>query len=489
MKRLLLFSFVLCLVPPSVQAQALADDPRVQQALNLLDVWMDAERAYKQIPGISLALVHDQEVLWRKGFGVANRESSAPATPETIYSICSISKLFTSLGVMQLRDAGELRLDDPVGKHLPWFTLEQAYPEGPAVTVQGLLTHSAGLPRESDYPYWTNPDFPFPTREQVVARVSEQQTLYPADTYFQYSNLGLTLAGELVSELSGRPFDEYMQARILDPLGLEATRTYLPEELHGSRLATGYGAMQRDGTRRPMPLFQARGIAPAAGFSSTVEDLSAFAAWQFRLLENGGEEVLKANTLREMYRVHWMDPDWETAWGLGFATWRAGDKTFVGHGGSCPGYRSSLILQPDNKIAVVVMANASGVNAGGYASTAYKIIAPAIGEAKASPGEGKASDPAFEQFVGTYDSQPWAGEMTVFPWKDGLGVLWLPTDDPLDDLTRLKHIEGNRFRRVRDNDELGEEVVFEMNDTGQVQHARWHSNLYRRVDNARAGSY
>ena len=143
-----------------------------------------------------MAIVHDQDLIWSRAWGSADLEANKPAEPDTIYSICSISKLFTSVAVMQLRDEGKLKLDDPVEKHLPWFDLKKTFPDSPPITIEGLLTHSSGLPRESDHPYWTGPDFPFPTREQIIERLSNQETLYPAETYFQYSNLGLTLAGE-----------------------------------------------------------------------------------------------------------------------------------------------------------------------------------------------------------------------------------------------------------------------------------------------------
>src|SRR5207249_10130011 len=143
--------------------------------------WLEGERAYDQIPGVSAAVVYDQDALWTGGYGVADLTTKRPADADTLYSICSISKLFTSVAVMQLRDAGKLRLDDPVAKHLPWFAIKRAFPQREEITVEGLLTHASGLPRESDYPYWTGPDFPFPTHEQIVAKINEQETLYPAE--------------------------------------------------------------------------------------------------------------------------------------------------------------------------------------------------------------------------------------------------------------------------------------------------------------------
>ena len=181
------------------QTPTVAADPRIAQALTLARTWLEAERAYAHIPGVSAAIVSDQQVLWSGGYGLADVARATPATASTIYSICSISKLFTSVATMQLRDAGKLRLDDPVAKHLSWFAIKQTFPEREPITIEGLLTRSSGLPRESDWPYWTGSDFPFPTHEQIVAKINEQSTLYPAEQYFQYSNLGLSLAGEIVA--------------------------------------------------------------------------------------------------------------------------------------------------------------------------------------------------------------------------------------------------------------------------------------------------
>jgi CubicO group peptidase (beta-lactamase class C family) len=479
LKRVVLALLLVIAVALPARGQVLMEDPRVAGALNLLDIWLEAQRAYEDVPGLSLAVVHDQDIVWSGAYGYADRERAAPATTKTIYSICSISKLFTSVGVMQLRDQGKLHLDDPVAEHLSWFDIEQAYPDAPAITVQSLLTHSSGLPRESDYPYWTGPDFAFPSRDQIIERLASQETLYPADKYFQYSNLGLTLAGEIVAAVSGTPYGEYVRRNILDPLGLEDTSPEIPLDQKGKRMATGYGARGRDGVREPLTFLQVRGIAPAAGFASTVEDLAAFAAWQFRLLETGQSEILSANTLREMQRVHWVDPDWTTHWGLGFAVWRNDDKTFVGHGGSCPGYRSQLLLQTDDRIATVVMTNAMGVDAGKYARVAYQIASPAIKEALEGPGEGEEAEPELAAYTGTYDTA-WGGEIAVFAWKEGLAMLYLPNDDPMDNIVRLKHVEGNIFRRIRSDDAPGEEIVFDVED-GRAVRFKQHSNYYKRV--------
>jgi CubicO group peptidase (beta-lactamase class C family) len=463
---------------------ALAADPRVKQALRLLEAWADGQQGYERLPGISMAVIHDQALLWSHGAGYAHTELKLRATPETMYSICSISKLFTSVAVMQQRDAGRLRLDDRVAQHLPWFQIEQSFPGSGPISVRGLLTHSAGLPREADFPYWTGPEYPFPPREGVLKRVGQQKTLYPAETVYQYSNLGLTLAGELAAAAGGRPFAELVQRDILDPLQLRDTRTDHLDELRGGRLATGYTGVRRDGSRQPVPRYAVRGIAPAAGFTSTVLDLGRFASWQFRALgaEPGApREVLAGNTLREMQRVQWMDPDWKTSRGLGFGIWRSNDKTFVGHGGYCPGYQSELLLQTDEKLATVFMANTNGVDTRRWAQRAYEVVAPAVKKALDDPKGAKPADPALERYAGLYQVFT-AGERVVLPWDDGLAVLALPTDNPLGDaLVKLKPAGEHRFRRVRGDGSLGEEVVFELGADGAVTRMLQHSNYAERV--------
>ena len=471
---------LLLAIPTTQPPESVGDDPRVVDALNLLDVWFDAQQQYGNIPGISAAVVYDQELLWSRGFGYADVERGIEATPKTMYSICSISKLFTSIGVMQLRDLGHLRLDDPVGNHLSWFNIEDTYPDAPPVTIQGLLTHSSGLPRESDYPYW-KPPFEFPTHDQVVQRISHQQELNPADRIFQYSNLGFTLAGEIVAHRSHMAYGDYIRQHILDPLGMEDTNPEIPVEHRGGRFAQGYSATRRDGERREVQFFQGNGIAPAMGFASTVEDLAKFASWQFRLLETGKTEVLRANTLREMHRIHWVNPDWRTTWGLGFSVSRTDDKTFVGHGGGCPGFLSHFRIQVDEKIATIVMVNTNGENPSQFSQRAYEVVAPAIKAATKSPDEAKTLDPQLRKFIGAYDSFPWGGEAQVISWEGGLAMIGLPTTNPLESLTKLKHVEGNTFRRIRDDETLAEEVVFELGPDGEVLRMKRHSNYSERI--------
>ena len=312
--------------------------------------------------------------------------------------------------------------------------------------------------------------------------------LYPPRTYYQYSNLGLTLAGEIVAAASGQAYGDYIRANILDPLGMSSTFTDLEDRFRGNRLASGYTARGRDGQRRLVPDYRVRGISPAAGFISTVEDLGRFASWQFRVLDGNGA-LLDRNTLREMHRVHWLEPDGDTTYGLGFSVWKSDGDTFVGHGGSCPGYRSHLLLRTRDKVATAFMTNGQGVDSRRFAQTAHDIVAPALRRAAGRPEvDAPADEPAagaeagvtaaretLMRFTGTYQ-RPLGGESAVLVWKGDLHVLPLPTDAPLDALTRLRHIADGTFRRVRDNGDLGEEFTFEELPDGRM--LMWRNDNY-----------
>ncbi|MFI5152510.1 MAG: serine hydrolase [Chitinophagales bacterium] len=470
-----LFIFVLAVCSHSLIAQTLKNTD-YREALTLIDRWLSGQHDFDRLPGIAVSIVKDQQVIWSKGYGYANIEKKIPMQPESICSICSISKLFTSIAVMQLVEQGKIRLDDSIVADLPSYNLKQQFAESGPITIRSLLSHSSGLPRESDYPYWSAPEYNFPTEKQVVEKLGSQQTLYPASTYFQYSNLGMSLLGELVEHVSGKSYEQYVQENILQPLQLTDTRPFLPEDLWGEKMAIGYGGIHRDGHRDKMPFFQAKGIAPAAGYSSNATDLSKFASWQFRLLTKGGKEILKASTLRDMQRVQFLDPDWKTAYGLGFFVREFNDNTLVGHGGSCPGFLTSLTMDTKEKIAIIVMLNAQGENVNKYAEAIYKILKMA-GQFELSSADGVDLD----QYTGNYDSYAFGNEILVFKWKGKLGMVSVRSADPAPNFTLYKHISGDVFRRVRKDDTLGEELRFEKDQQGKTIRMWNHSNFYNKI--------
>src|SRR2546426_8705383 len=223
------FAATLALASPSPAAQAIGPDrhswarkPEIAAALTVLDAWIAATVAQREQPGLSIGIVYDQDLVWAKGYGFADLERRLPATPSTIYRIASISKLFTATAIMQLRDAGKLRLDDPVSKRLPWFSIKQTYDGGPPITIRQLITHTSGLPRELSGLNWS--DLTFPGHEELRRVLPGQETVFAPETEWKYSNLAVSLAGEVVAHVSGEPWPQYVERHILQPLGMTATR-------------------------------------------------------------------------------------------------------------------------------------------------------------------------------------------------------------------------------------------------------------------------
>ncbi len=384
---------------------------------------------------------------------------------------------------MQLRDAGKLDLDEGIGQSVPWFaSLTDAHPDDETISIRRALTHSAGLPRESDSPYWSGPDFDFPTTTQIRERLSSQQTLYPSGRYFQYSNLGMALLGEVIAARAGRPWSEVVEGDILGPLAMGNTFTSMPEAHATGLLAAGYSARRGSPHRERLSLFDVEGIGPAAGMASSAADLSTFARWQLRLRADGGDQVLRASTLREMQRVHWVDPDWETTWGLGFSVVKRDDTTWVRHGGGCPGFYTEFAILPKEELGIVVLTNAIGSNHALYARKAAALLRPAVKAASKESEDQPERKPEFDRYIGVYDSA-W-GREAIVRWKDGLAAVGLSNRaiDPDDWIAPLKHVEGHVFRRVRTDDEsLGEEWIFEVDESGQVLSVTTHSNPSIRV--------
>ena len=453
--------------------------PEVKGALGAIDAWLEGVRTYDRVPGISVGIVRDQDLIWAKGYGYSNLETERPADADTLYSICSMSKLFTSISIMQLRDADKLSLRDSVGDHLDWFNISQTYQDSGSITIESLLTHSSGLPRESDFPYWAGPDFPFPTRQQMIEKLKNQSTLYPAQRQYQYSNLAFSLAGEIVQERSGQEYKAYVKANILDPLGLNGTRPYYPEKMRGEELAIGYTGMGRSGTREPVNPFFTGAMTPAIGFTSSVNDLARFASWQFRLLEQGDEEVLNANTLREMRRIHWLDDDQNSQYGLGFRIWKVGDIKVVGSGGGCPGYITNFLMTTKEEIAVVALTNAGDGPARRLTQNVLTTISPALKEAN-TPSEDTMPD--FSMYEGNYEVRPWGGEIAIRQWGNQLVAINIPSNELEEAMTRLEHDQGHTFIRLTDNDEPREPWIFELRDDGKAEHFLRHSVYRKRIE-------
>ena len=426
--------------------------------------------AYSGQPGISAAVIHDQEVVWSKGFGYADVENGIPAAPDTIYRVASISKLFTSTALMQLIEKGKLNLFDPIRDYLPCFDIKDE--KGP-INLVNLVTHTSGLPREAAGPYWTTNQFP--ETAELIKNLPGQTHTLPVWRKWKYSNLAVSLAGMIVEEVAGKRYEDYVKENILDPLGMSDSFMETVPMSH-SKLAKGYGRRMPDGSREASDFTDCKGITPAANLATTVMDLAKFAMLQFR--EDQEEGVLKGETLREMHRPHWVDPKWTMGWGIGFGITRLKDKTYIGHGGAVKGYRTNLRISLDDKVAVIVFTNADDGEPIKYVDKAFPWVAHPLAE---KPEDVKSIDESWRDYIGKYRSD-WR-DAEVLEYNGGLIIVTPNLPDPLLEPTKLEHINYNRFRMIASGyGSHGEEAVFERDESGKVYRLMTGENYAEKIE-------
>ena len=381
--------------PAAAPAASVAENPDVQAAERLFSAWLEGQIAYRGLPGVAVGVVHDQQLVWSRGFGFADIASKRPMTADTRFRIASNSKIFAAIAILQLREAGKLRLDDPVSKHLPWFTMKPAGPDDGPITIEQLLSHSSGLQREAG-DHWSS--FDFPSEAELKVLMAGRQSAFPPQTRWKYSNLAFGIAGLVVEQVSGQRWADYVNANILKPLDMTASSIDRPDP----GLATPYAARTPEGTRRVLPFVDAKGMAAATGMTSNVNDLAKFiSAWFRRAPNAGGANVISAGSWREALRVRSVDEDWESGSGLGFDIERFKGKTYAGHGGGYPGNTTMTMAQIDDKVGVIVLTNTNDSNPGDIANQ----LMATVGEAVAKAAKAKATpawDPAWTRFAGRY---------------------------------------------------------------------------------------
>jgi CubicO group peptidase (beta-lactamase class C family) len=314
------------------------------------------EMAKQQVTGLSIALVDNQQVVWAEGFGHANKAADIKATPETIYRAGSISKLFTATAAMQLVDDGQLDIDKPLQFYLPEFTINSRFPDAAPLTARAILTHHSGLPSDLLKGMWT--DRPATLGEELLL-LKEQYVANPPGYVFAYSNVGMSLLGHAVEKIAGRDIDAQISVALFMPLRMTSS-TFSPKIDHSSLGSKAY----RKGEPAVEPPL--RDI-PAGGLNTTVLDLSNFISMVFADGWFKGRQVVKADTLAEMLRPQnsRVPLDLSFRVGLGWMLGAMGglDIKNAGpvahHGGATINHRSQLIILPEQKLGVVVLANSA----------------------------------------------------------------------------------------------------------------------------------
>lgn len=428
---------------PASQQQSLADriaaDAEVEGAKRLFSTWLEAQIENRGLPGVVVAVVSDQDLVWTRGFGHANVEARIPMTPQTQFRIASHSKLYTAIAIMQLREQGKVRLDDPVSRHLSWFRVKPSGEDDGPITVEQLLAHSSGLPREATA-HWTTMEFP--TADEVRALMADRQAAFAPSVRWKYSNLAYTVAGMVVEQASGERWADYVTRHILQPLGMDSTTV----DRNVPGLAVGYGRRMPDGTRERFPFVDSRGMAPATGLTSNAVDMAKFVSAQFRAGSRGGDRILSTGSLREMHRVRSLENNWTSGTGVGFGISRVSNRTFIGHGGGYPGYTTQTLIDPETKVGVIVLTNAADGGPGDVARQLMTTVGTQVARAAAAAGakpQVVAWDPAWARFAGKYRAR---GSDTYVVLLDKRLVMFAGTASNLEGIVTLEPIGGGAFR-------------------------------------------
>ncbi|MET9720180.1 serine hydrolase domain-containing protein [Streptomyces rochei] len=312
-------------------------------------------------PSLVAAVVRDGRAVWH---GARTSVEGHGPDEHVQYRIGSITKTFTAVLVLRLRDEGAIDLGDPLEKHLPGTGVGEA-------TIAELLAHSGGLAAESPAPWWERT--PGSLRPELADVLGKQPLLHPVGRRHHYSNPGYTVLGALVEKVRGAAWEDVLRQEVLDPLGLDRTSGQ-PRSPH----AGGWAVHPWADVMLPEPIEDLGRMAPAGQLWSTTGDLARFAVF----LTQGDDRVLSAASVREMRApaaaMEAADIADGSAYGLGLQIQHRDGRLLVGHSGSLPGFLANLTISVEDDVAAVVLANCtSGPLLAGVGADLVRIVAEA----------------------------------------------------------------------------------------------------------------
>ena len=362
-------------------------DPLVESVRGKLGNSIARTLARHHLPGAAAGVVCGEQLAWSAGYGFADVATGRRPDADTVFRVASISKTFTATAVMQLRDEGRLRLDDPLVRFIPEFASVQCRKGAVEdVTLRRLLIHRSGLVTEGPFDYWHS--MTFPTMAQILAALPRTEVVIEPDApAAKYGNLAYALLGEVVARVSGRPYADYVRQEILEPLGMISSGFALADDMR-RRKATGYDEHPFDDEPPPVRHTETEGIAAAAGLYTTVQGLARWIAFQFR--EDGGgrsgAQVLAGRTLAEMHHPQRIDATWTMGNCLGWGATRTRERIDIGHGGSIHGFITQISFNVPRRLGVIVLTNQGRHPAAGEIATEMMGILAAADDDAGAPG-------------------------------------------------------------------------------------------------------
>ncbi|MBN2496957.1 MAG: beta-lactamase family protein [Deltaproteobacteria bacterium] len=353
------------LPPQRFRSPAAAEQKTGERALRILSAapelkaFLASRLSRPSSSGLAAAVVCGGERIWSLGLGVRDAGTQEPITPETVFRIGSITKTFTGMALLQLRDAGALDLDDPVARWVPEIG-RAIYPtaDSPRISLRHLVTHSSGLPRVGRLEY-TDPDRAV-TEQQLLDSLAELELVFVPGTRTEYSNLAMALAGLVVGRASGMPYRDYVSERILRPLGMDAS-VWDREATAPERLATGY--RKQGDALVPAGHWRLGAAEAMGGLYSTLADMSRYAAFQLSAWPPSDRPdlgPLRRSSIRESHLVAGFGQPGGESFGVNWAPSLVRHPQLglvVSHTGATLQYSAAVWMLPERDLGVVLLAN------------------------------------------------------------------------------------------------------------------------------------
>jgi CubicO group peptidase (beta-lactamase class C family) len=338
------------------------EDPatKVRKALEGFDDVVLRGLSQLKVPGVAMAVVKDDEVVFAKGFGLRDVENKLPMTADTILAIGSSSKAFTAFALGTLVDQGKVEWDTPVRAYIPWFRLYDAQ-AGERLTPRDLVTHRSGLPRH-DLVWYNNSAW---SREQLVRSLEFLPPTADLRERWQYNNLMFLTAGYLVETLTGRSWEDSVRALVFDPLGMARSNFSVLESQKDKDFAQPYA--ERDKKVQKIPFRDISVVGPAGSINSSVNEMSRWVTVHINGGKFGDRQVIAPATLADLHAPRMVMGDVairpdisESSYALGWMVDTYKGHRRVHHGGNIDGFSAMVSLLPNDGLGFVVLTNKNG---------------------------------------------------------------------------------------------------------------------------------
>jgi CubicO group peptidase (beta-lactamase class C family) len=415
---------------PAKSAVGTAQD--YSKALAAIEKAIDEKRKELGIPGISIAIVKDDQIIYLKGLGEKDIEKKLPVTPDTRFAIGSASKAFTGMLAVMSADDGRLSLDDSPKKFLPYFTLRDQ-DAAAKITIRDLLAHRSGLNR-TDLAMVTG----VLNREELIRVAGQAKPTAKLGEKFQYQNIMYAAVGEAVAQAEHSTWDKLIATRIFKPLGMNNSDTSATAMQKARDYSFGYDYNPSTKVTRRLPQRPIPAAAPAGAINSSARDM---AQWLRLMLNHGtynGKRIVSEKGFDEIVRTQ-MTIAGPIGYGLGWFLREWNGHKIVEHGGNIDGFNSQVALMPDQKLGFVLLTNVTASSLGNFAMTT--IWKNFLGEPKTAEATSSlpAGDPKIE--VGTYKM---AGAPVSFEviLKDNKLTLSIPGQPSFE----LQNVGGRRYK-------------------------------------------